>query len=112
MRDCGTQDANEHGDGEITVTAPDQGLGTSSTLESVEGEEADQVLRNGTTPHQIVPEGTWVWGKDVVVYYIMCNFINKNKSLVTKNIFKKYRYRKDIINIALHDVFCYFINYS
>lgn len=60
MRDCGTQDANEHGDGEVTVAALDQGFGTAGSLQPVEGKEVDQVLRHGTTTHQTIPEGTWV----------------------------------------------------
>lgn len=60
MRDRSSQNSNEHGDGEIAVAAPNQGFRTASTFESLEGEETDQVFRHGTSPHQTVPEGTWV----------------------------------------------------
>lgn len=60
MRDCDPQNANEHGDGQVTVATSDQGFRTTSALQSFEGEEADQVLRHGATSHQIISEGTWV----------------------------------------------------
>lgn len=60
MRDRGPQNANEHGDGEVAVTAPDQGFGAASAFEPLESEETDQVLRHGATSHQAVPERTWV----------------------------------------------------
>jgi len=60
VRDRSSQNANEHGNGEIAVTAPNQGFGTAGTFESLESEETDQVFRHGTPPHQTVPAGTWV----------------------------------------------------
>jgi len=60
VRDRGSQNANEHGDGEVTVAAPNQGLRIAGTFESLESEETDQVLRHGAPSHQTIPEGTWV----------------------------------------------------
>jgi len=60
VRDCGSQNANEHGDGEVTVAAPNQGFRIAGTFESLESEETDQVLRHGAPSHQTIPEGTWV----------------------------------------------------
>ncbi|XP_072763401.1 uncharacterized protein [Anoplolepis gracilipes] len=60
VRDCDSQNANEHGDGQVTIATPDQGFGTTSAFQSVESEEADQVLRGGASSYQIVSEGTWV----------------------------------------------------
>lgn len=60
MRDCDSQNANEHGDGQVTFATPDQGFGTAGAFQSFEGEEIDQVLRHGTSSYQIISEGTWV----------------------------------------------------
>lgn len=60
MRDCDSQNANEHGDGQVTFATSDQGFGTAGTFQSFEGEETDQVLRHGASSYQIISEGTWV----------------------------------------------------
>lgn len=88
MRDCGTQDANEHGDGEIAVAASDQRFGTTSPLQSFEGKEVDQVFRHGAASHQIIPEGTWVWGKGAITSYLARDFMNQ----VRMNPHEKFMY--------------------
>ncbi|XP_076755121.1 uncharacterized protein LOC143425921 isoform X2 [Xylocopa sonorina] len=59
-RDCCTEDTNEHGNGEVSVPAIDQGLRAASPFQSFEGEKAHQVLRHRTAPHPTIPQGTWV----------------------------------------------------
>lgn len=72
MRDRSPPNANEHGDGEVTIAAADQGFGTAGAFEPFESKETDQVLRHGTTSHQTVPEGTWVWGMYCRLSFAFC----------------------------------------
>jgi len=60
VRDRGPQNANEYGNGEVAVAAPDQGLGVTGAFQSFESEKTDQVFRHGASPHQALPKGTWV----------------------------------------------------
>lgn len=69
-RNRSPENADEYGDGEVTIATAHQGLGIASFVEPFKGEKADQVLRNRTTPDQTLSTGTWVWGMSNVSFHI------------------------------------------